>query len=174
MSMHDLICTQSIYSRLPVLLQATKPSVQHFNIWSVPTKVDLTWIKPTRDSLVEQLALKTETDQPMKLWVVGEVTNDGAWLVGANSAPATRVSMKIRPICVGEDKKWENFLASLGGWKGESNACLYYDLFSRRAGGDSDGVVSASKYMASRLKGETAYTVRHWSFLIYRRALKSV
>ena len=101
------------------MLQATELNARRFNIWDVPAKQDLTWIKTTRDTLVEQLALKTDTDRPIKLWVVGEVTHDGAWLVGTNSAPATCVSMKIRPIRIGEDKKWAEFLTSFGGWKGE-------------------------------------------------------
>lgn len=113
-----------MYSRLPILLEGTDRGSRPFNIWSVPPKQNMTWIKPSRDSLVEQLALKSDVDRPIKLWVVGEVTNDGAWLVGANSAPATRVSMKVRPIRIGEDKKWGDFLASFGGWQGEAHTLL--------------------------------------------------
>lgn len=152
-------------SRIPRLLSAKGAKPPRYTVWSVPPKEQLTWTKPSRDSLIEQLVLKSDEQRPLKFWTVGEVVSEGAWLVGPDGVWRSRVSIEIRPIRDGEADKWDEFVNSFGGWKSTFSFNPLCRLLTHFVGKEStledgqDKTFLASRYMAYRAKGETKPTV---------------
>lgn len=91
------------------------PDKERSNVFDLH-KNNTKWMKSGHDSNTQFLAIG---DKTVKFWIIGEVATRGAWLVGQNASNLKSISIRIRPIRVGEIDKWRTLLNDLGGYRGQ-------------------------------------------------------
>ena len=152
--------------RLPAIVQSKDVNASRFNIATLPPVAETQWSKLTRDNAEQYLTLKTKPNDALRFWAVGEIPSHGTYLVGEHGAPFGSISLKVVPVREGEYSMWTTLLDQLGGWKGNPILLLTsVDTFTDESIGltsdDDDKILSASRWMTFREKGETTSKVRN-------------